>query len=167
MSSILTRLNKTQLVKASVLTLTPFLLMLKTGEWLGSISAYYHSAAHDDFIILLVISALMYADDGIYRKNFWNITIGLSLIGVAYFDLVNHKTLHYIFAGYFFIGTCLSMIIDSSKKQRPYKIAVCVFILIVMCSHFIFDLFSLLVAEWIATIPMSLHFIGESSGKID
>jgi hypothetical protein len=165
--SILDRFYKLQIGKAAVLLLIPLVLNLKSGEWLSSISAYYYSNARDEFVILLTLAGLLYANDGILKSKWWNISIGASLIGVAYFPHLDYSFLHYLFAGYFFLGTSFSMIFFSSKKQRNYKILVTVFILLFMALHFFFNVFSLLVAEWLCMIPMALHFIGESTGKID
>lgn len=161
------KLNKLQISKAFLLVLIPILLKIKTGEWLDSISAYYYSPAKDDFIILLIIAGLLYSNDGLLKSKWWNVSIGVSLIGVAYFPHIDYYFLHYLFASYFFLGTSLSMVIFSSKEQRIYKIIVAIIIVLVMCSHFFLGLFSLLVAEWVCMVPMALHFIGESTGKID
>lgn len=159
--------SKLQIGKAFLLLLIPFILQIKSGEWLPSISAYYYSDARDEFVILLTLAGLLYANDGILKNKWWNISIGASLIGVAYFPHIDYNILHYLFAGYFFLGTSFSMVLFSSKDQRKYKVLVTILIILFMCLHFIFDLFSLLVAEWLCMIPMSLHFIGESTGKID
>lgn len=161
------RFEKLQVIKALVLILIPFILKLKTGKWLSSISSYYYSSAHDDFVLLLTLAGLLYANDGILRNKWWNISIGASLIGVAYFPHLEYAVLHYLLAAYFFVGTCITMVVFSSKQQRKYKIIVAAIIITVMAAHFFTGIVSLLTAEWLCMFPMALHFIGESTGKID
>ena len=59
------------------------------------------------------------------------------------------------------------MIIFSSAAQREIKIVAAVFIALAILGHFVGDLYSLLVAEWIGMLPMAVHFAGESLNKID
>ncbi|WP_271407419.1 DUF7103 family protein, partial [Tenacibaculum soleae] len=74
---------------------------------------------------------------------------------------------HYLFAIIFFAGSVFVMIFYSSKKQRIYKVIAGIIVVLAMLGTFLFNWYSLLIAEWIGLLPICVHFIGETLNKID
>lgn len=157
-----------KMIKAIFLLGIPLFLIIATGEVRPSISNYAYSDFPSFFVVLLTIAGTLFFDDGyIERKRFFNMVLGGALIGVALTPHFDFPVLHYSFAGLFFLGSEFNMIYFSSKKQRKYKILASIFIMFGLSGHFFFNWYSLLYAEWIGMLPISLHYIGESLGKID
>lgn len=156
------------MIKAIFLFGIPLFLILFTGEVRPSISNYAYSSISELFVMLLTISGILFFDDGYtIRSRYFNMILGGSLMGVALTPHCDWPVLHYSFASLFFLGSQFNMIYYSSRKQRKYKILASIFIMFGLSGHFIFNLFSLFWAEWIGILPITLHYIGESLGKID
>jgi len=154
--------------KAFLLQLiVPILVICNSGVWLNSISAYanYTPLA---FGALLTTAALLFFEDGfVHRERRHNITIGLALFFIMILNHSDYPITHYIFAIYFFVGSQVFMIWKSSKEQRWWKVLISVGVNIAGVLCFIFNLFSILTFEWIAMLPMSVHFAGETKNKIN
>ena len=165
----LSNFGKLLYTQAIVFLFIPLILILvNDGVVLKSISAYAKYTPMT-FSSLLSLASAIFIYDGIleHKSRWYNIYIGLSLLGVVYFDMYNHFIIHYIFAGIFFLGSLFNMVYFSSKKQRFIKLLVAFIVLLGMSGHYIFNLYSLFWAEWFAMIPMSIHYILELTNKID
>ena len=157
-----------KIIQAFGFLLIPLILIILTGEVRSSISNYAYSSSNNSFVMMLTLAGALFVYDGyVERKRYYNMILGISLIGVALTPHLDYYYLHYSFAGIFFLGSVATMIIYSSKKQRPFKILAGAFILISMILFFVFNIYSLFWAEWIGMIPISLHYVGEALGKID
>lgn len=162
------KFTEIKIIQGFAFILIPLFLYFLTGEIRGSISDYAYSTAVMSFSVMLTLAGALFFYDGyVERKRFYNMIIGAALIGVVLTPHLEYAILHYIFASIFFIGSVFSMIYFSSKKQRPIKIVVGSVIILALLMYFIFNIFSLFWAEWIGMIPICLHYIGESLGKVD
>lgn len=166
-NKFLKRFRKIETLEASFLILIPLVLIGFSGEVRDSISDYVYSDARDLFVGLLYFSAAMFIYNGAVNGKWYNIALGISLIGIAMTPHLENGFLHYSFASVFFLGSIAVMIIYSSASQRIYKVFAGIFILTAMALHFLFGVCSLLAAEWIGLFPISLHFILETNNKID
>jgi len=165
-SNLKNKINSIYIYNAIVLFFIPLILIAFSGEYRSSISNYAYSDVNNLFVLLLTIAGTLFINNGITSNKFYNIILGASLYGVALTPHQDFPFLHYLFAGIFFLGSVFVMIYYSSQKQRKYKIIAGVFINIAMVLP-IFNIYNLLVAEWIALLPICLHFVGESLNKID
>jgi len=153
--------------KSLFFLLIPFILIWVEGQQLPSISEYYHYQGAL-FGLLLGSVALLFFDTGFNNRNRWfEMTIGASMIGVVLFNNHDYHVLHYGFAGYFFLGCIFNMICFSSGRYRALMISIGVFILLSMVGGIILDWYSTLWMEFIGMVPISIHKILETIGKID
>lgn len=100
----------------------------------------------------------------------YNIVFGVALLGLLYFDHINHKIVHYIFAVLFFVGCALAMILTKETKLKRFGDILGVLTLFSLGVHFVLEYFSeegqnpytLLFAEWAGLILIAIYFIAES-----
>ena len=162
------RLTKLHVILAIILLFTPLVLILATGEVRSSISNYAYSSMNHLFATLLTIAGTMFIFNGTaYNTRWYNIVLGLSLIGVALTPHYDFPILHYTFAVIFFLGSVVVMIVFSSKEQKPLKVYFGSLIIIGLLGHFWCNFYSLFWAEWIGMLPITIHYLGESTGKLD
>lgn len=167
MINLTNRLKRIEVTLSLLLLFIPLLLIVITGEQRSSISDYVYSGNGMLFAILLSIAAVMFLYNGWLSKKWYNIVLGLSLIGVIATPHLNYPIIHYVFAGLFFLGSIVVMILFSSGHQRKYKIIAGMIIVLGLIGHFFLNIYSLLYGEWIGMLPICIHFIGESLNKID
>lgn len=161
------KITDLKVIKAFSFLSIPLILWFSKGELLPSISDYAYT---NPLLlgVLLTMAGMVFFDDGyIDRDRYYNMIIGGSLIVVALTPYKEYPVIHFLFAGIFFLGSSFVMITYSSVKQRLVKIIIGLFLLIGLLGHFVFNLYSLFFAEWIAMIPISVHYAGESIGKFD
>jgi len=162
------RITKLEVLLAVFLLLLPLILILVNGEIRPSISNYAYAKHEDSLVAFLTIAGCLFLYNGtIYGKKWYNIVLGCSLFGVALTPHLDYPVLHYSFAGLFFLGSVATMIIFSSPAQRELKIVLGTLIVLALLNYYITEMYSLLVAEWIGILPISIHFIGESLKKFD
>lgn len=162
------RITKLEVILAVFLLFIPLVLIAVNGEIRESISDYAYANHNYFFVLLLAVAGCLFLYNGtIYGKKWYNIALGLSLFAVAVTPHQDYPVLHYLSAGIFFFGSMATMIIFSSAAQRELKIVLGTLIVIALSGHYFFNLYSLLYAEWIGLLPISIHFIGESVRKFD
>lgn len=162
------RIIKLEIILATLLLFIPLILIIATGELRSSISNYAYSEMNYLFATLLTIAGTMFIFNGTaYNSRWYNIILGCSLIGVGLTPHLDYSIIHYTFASLFFLGSVAVMIGFSSAKQRPLKAYLGSMIILGMIGHFAFNLYSLLWAEWIGILPICIHYMGESTGKLD
>ena len=162
------RITKLDIILSVLLLFVPLILIVLNGEVRTSISDYAYSKYNYVFVMLLTIAGMMFIFNGSsYKEKWYNIVLGLSLMGVAITPHKDFSTLHYIFASMFFLGSVATMVIYSSSKQRWFKMIAGFIVILVLLIHFIFKSYTLFYAEWIGILPITIHFIGETTGKID
>ena len=153
---------------APLLLFMPIILIgFDYGNIRSSLSDYVYMKHNQVFYFLMFLAATMFSNNGALWVKNYNIVLGALLAGVALTPYLEYPIPHYIFAAGFFLGSVIVMILFSSKSQRIYKIYAGVFIVLGMWGHFIMNWYSLFYAEWLGMLPICIHFIGESKGKIN
>ena len=174
---------------AAFCVLIPFILWLTDGSFphsfRPSISQYALMKNNYVFGMLLSIAATLFIFNGaVYFNNkkymhisengqWYNVILGLSLIGVVCFPCCNccldpckqhiaHyctcRIMHFVFAGMFFIGN--AFVTAFFHKDKDKIISIILALLTIAALPFaIFNVISLLAAEWISLIVVSIHFI--------
>jgi hypothetical protein len=122
--------------------------------------------------------ALLFIYDGVQhlQERWYNIIQGVLLTIVVLFRYEDSTTImgtyisfyyiHYVAAVLFFLGSLFEMVYFSNKAERTWKIIIAVAVLIGMSGCFIFNKYTILVAEWIGILQMSIHTYLEQKGKI-
>ena len=171
MSTILSRLQlrimKFEVIIASMLIFLPLILIFIDGKLRPSISNYYYMDSNHWFVSLLTIASLLFVVNGVVNnKKSHNILLGSFLWLVAMTPHLETPIIHTLSAGIFFLGSVFVMIYYSNKEQRGLMCAFGSLTILGLLGHFILNAYSLFWAEWIGLLPISIHFIGESLGKI-
>lgn len=153
---------------AILLNFVPLILFWSDGSWRNSISDYAYSRFSYVFCLLLTLAGATFLFNGFFFKRHWyNIILGSALFGVVLTPHNDFNTLHYVFAAIFFLGSVLAIQFSSDKRFRATKTAFSAVISVGLLAHFMLGWYSLLVAEWIAILPISLHFILKSIRNYD
>lgn len=167
-NNLLKRLTTFETILSAFLFFMPLILILVNKEVRPSISNFAYSEHNQFFVVLLSLAGVMFIYNALLNEQRnYNYFLGFSIIGVAMTPHLHYPIMHYGFAIIFFIGSVFAMVVYSSTKQRFYKIIAGLLIILAIIFHYAFNVFSLLVAEWIGLLPICLHFIGESNNKID
>ena len=177
---------KVETVIAFICILIPWILCAIDGGLRDSISAYVNMNESQYFGLLLTMASMMFIFNGaLYfgvedsvetktyisqcnynkpRKGKWyNLILGIALMGVVIFDFKNQKILHYTFAVIFFVGSALVMFFihdpDDIWKSRILAIGS---LLCLGISVFDENILSLFWSETIALTIIGIHYILES-----
>ena len=162
------RLKKLELIKAIVLFFLPIILIIVNKEMRPSISDYAYSVHNGVFYTLMSLSGTLYIYNGVINRSKWyNIVLGLALIGIGLTPHLDYPFWHYLFACVYFTGSIIVIPIFTSNKQRKLKLILSLLITISLLGFVVFDWYSLFIAEWLALTVICFHFIGESIGKFD
>ena len=181
-----------EIAMAAFLVMTPLLLRLADpiGKFRDSISAYIRMDNSHYFGIYLTMAAMLFLINGfaffkkgsingeyLYDKHgrWYNVILGFSLLGVAFvpYDLKGWCILHFIFAGIFFLGSAIAIVIFTSNRHRKWGWIMLLVILFALLLHFgpkygiIFpkgkEILSLLFAEWIGMGVIAVNYILETN----
>ena len=156
------RLIKLEMILSSLLFFIPLILFLIDGELRPSISNYAYMDDNHFFVALLVVAGSMFITNGsLWNRQFYNIILGVALVGVACTPHLDIPVWHYIFASVFFVGSLSIMIINRSFT----RLVMAILIVVGMSGHFLFGFYSLLWAEWIGILPITVHFTLKSLSK--
>lgn len=148
---------------AILLNFVPLILFWTDGSWRSSISDYAYSRFSYIFCLLLTLAGSTFLFNGFFFKRHWyNIILGASLFGIVLTPHNEFGTLHYVFASVFFVGSVLAIQLSSNQNFRLSKNLFSGVISLALLAHFVLGWYSLLVAEWIAILPISVHFISKS-----
>ncbi len=152
----------------------PLILWMTDGAmphpFLPSISKYVYMDHSYVFGMLLSIAAMLFIFNGaVYFKNeqymhiskhgqWYNVVLGLSMIGVICFPCNDYKILHAVFAVIFFGGNAFVTFKFRKDKDKTIStilafLTVASFLLCIINKNY------LLVAEWISLTVISIHFI--------
>lgn len=168
MSNFRSRTFKYEIWIVALLLFMPLLLMaFDGGNIRPSISDYVYMEHNQVFYFLLFLAASMFGNNGALWVKNYNILLGMALAGIALTPYLQFPVIHYAFATMFFVGSVFVMVFYSSSKQRKYKIYAGILIIVVIAGSIFGDLYSLLIAEWLGIVPISIHFLGESKGVVD
>ena len=154
-------IKRLELTVALILVFTPLILkLLEDVAYRPSISNYAYSSINYVFVFLLTLAGSLFLWNSIgYKRHWYNSFLGVSLFGVALTPHLDFPVAHYAFAGCFFISSILSISLSSNVAFKNFKYIASFIIALALILHFAFNLFSLLVAEWLGIIPITLHFI--------
>ena len=109
----------------------------------SSISNYVYMDRSYIFGMLLCIAGMLFIFNGaVYFRNdnkfkinkhgkWYNVILGVSLLGVILFPHLEYTTPHYVFAGIFFLGSAVFIGIFHQKKDR--KISITLFLSHAFC----------------------------------
>ena len=152
----------------------PLILWLTDGglphSFRRSISNYAYMGHSYVFGMLLCIAAMLFIFNGaVYYKNepsmniswhgqWYNVVLGLALIGTICFPHEEHPIEHYIFAAIFFVGNALVTGIFYKDKDKVASIIMAILTVLTIPLAFI-NVISILVAEWISLCVIAIHFI--------
>lgn len=105
-----------------------------------------------------------YREGGIKRHGRWyNIVLGLALLGVAMFPCNDNPNLHYFFAILFFGGSAIVIAFFNDKRHRTISIIIAILVIIpYLILYLINTKLTLFWAEWISLFVISVHYILES-----
>jgi len=153
-------------------------------DWLGfrlSISDYAYSTNSYLFGMLLCIAAMLFVFNGaLYFKKqhylslnnkgkWYNVILGISLLGVICCPHRDWQILHYLFACIFFIGNAIVISLFHSKRDKIKRITMgilTVAFLIISFSDDHYNIlnghFTLFWGEWLSLSVIGLHVILES-----
>ena len=135
-----------------------------------SISNYVYMDHSYVFGMLLCIAAMLFIFNGaIYYKSephmhiswhgqWYNVVLGLSLIGVICFPHLEHSVVHYFFAALFFVGNAVVTLLFHKDKYKKISILLGILTLAALPLAFT-NMISLLAAEWISLSVIGVHFI--------
>jgi hypothetical membrane protein len=160
----------------------PLILWLTDGgiphSFRRSISNYAYMSHSYVFGMLLCIAAMLFIFNGaVYYKNeptmniswhgqWYNVVLGLALIGTICFPHQEHPIEHYIFAAIFFVGNALVTGIFYKDKDKVASIIMAILTVLTIPLAFFMNVISILVAEWISLCVIAIHFI-LSTKKMD
>lgn len=144
---------------------TPFILVLLDGLRL-SLSDYAYSKYSYIYVSYLTISGLLLVYDGLISHRTYNCLLGVLLFGVSYTPWRDYGFAHFSFAISFLLLSVFFMV-KYSKKHTNIKIMLSVVIFLTILSHYILNLVSLYVAEYLIIIPTYLHYLAEKFNKTD
>lgn len=158
------RTKTLELSIAIILNFVPLILhLVDGGSWRISISDYAYSAYAYVFVFFITLSGSLFLFNGVgFNRHWYNIILGVALLGVSLTPCRDYPIIHYVFASIFFLGSVLAIQLSSDKRFRVQKSIITIPIVVALSLHFFFGWYSLLVAEWISVVPISVHFILKS-----
>lgn len=177
-----------RIISGVCITIPVFLRLADVGAtgWRSSISDYVYMYNSQVFGMMLCMASMLFIFNGavffknqekydLSRKGKWyNIALGLSLLGVIIFPYKQYGIPHFAFAGLFFAGNAFVTVAAARhKKHLVLRWIMGVFTAIFLVLFFVNDYFkldlswlrwlSLFWAEWLSLTVIGIHFILESS----
>ena len=161
---------------ASVLILIPVILKLYDKDcphFRYSISKYAYMSNSYIYGMLMCMAAMLLIFNGaVYFKSeadlqldktgkWYNVVLGVSLIGVILFPPVKHHIVHLIFGAIFFMGNAF-VIAFFQKKNRIVGVTLAILTVVAFILSLALCLFTLLWAEWISLATIGIHLILET-----
>lgn len=159
---------------AAFCILIPLILWFNDGginhPFRPSISQYVYMPHSYVFGMLLSIAAMLFIFNGaVYFKNvnalnisihgqWYNVVLGLSLIGVICFPCNEYPIPHYTFAIIFFVGNALVTGIFYKDQYKVFSIILAVLTVIAL-PFALLGYISILAGEWISLTVIAIHFI--------
>jgi hypothetical protein len=164
----LAHLVKLEVIVTTVCFFVP-LILLYGDDWIvrEHISAYYAMTEAQYFYFPLTVAAMLFVVNGVVKEKHWyNVGLGLALAGVVFFNHSDHSVIHNVSAGAFFIGNGVVFATFTPKKELWFKLILSFTMLVGLAGHFVFDWYSLFVAETLSLWVIAFHFILEAKGLI-
>lgn len=176
---------------AIISILIPLILIIadKGHSVRNSISAYVDMENSHVFGALITIAAMMFIFNGfLFIRNFkssmdekghsrwYNIVLGMALLGVVFFHFEEMPILHYFSAGVFFYGSAIVIAFFNCKKFHKISWFIALLsvsgLTICFINKFLdIDIpytswLSIFIAEWISLGVIAIHYILESLGVV-
>ncbi|MFC1660111.1 hypothetical protein ACFL3S_01420 [Gemmatimonadota bacterium] len=164
----LAHLVKLEVVVTTICIFIP-LILLYGDDWTfrEHISGYYAMSKPQYFYFPLTVAAMLFVVNGVVREKHWyNVGLGLSLAVLIFFNHVDHHLTHNLGAGAFFLGNAFVFATFTPKKELWFKVALASLMMVGLAGHFLFDWYSLFVAETLSLWVIAVHFILEAKGLI-
>ena len=131
------------------------------------ISGYYAMEKAQYFYFPLTVAAMLFVVDGVVKEKHWyNIGLGLAVAGLVWFNHIDHFLIHNISAGMFFIGNAIVFVIFTPRNELSFKVVLSSIMIVGLAGHFLFDWYSLFVAETLSLWVIATHFFLEAKGLI-
>jgi len=164
-----------------------FLITADNGVVRISISDYVYMLNSQVFGLLFGVAAMLFIVNGvIYIKTsglreckkqgkWYNIVLGVSLLGVVLFPHLEFPLIHYFFAIIFFAGSAVVIALFNDKPHRKISRWIAVIsisgLLIFLFNTYAFVIpgtnwLTLFIAEWISLAVIASHYILESLGEL-
>jgi len=158
----------------------PILLKLADAGYVGfrpSISNYVYMKDSYLFGMLLCMAAMLFIfnatvyykhEDNYYLNKhgkWYNVVLGVALLGVILFPCLQYSAIHYTFAGLFFIGNASVMAFFHRREDRVISIILSSLVIITLGLHYL-GLVSLLIGEWLSLSVIGIHFLLQAAGTI-
>ncbi len=155
----------------------PVFLRLADGGypgWRPSISDYVSMNRSYIFGMLLCMAAMLFIYNGaVYFRNetsfglkragkWYNVILGLCLLGIILLPNYEYATVHYFFSGIFFGGNAVVIGLFHNEKDRVISIVLAVLTVAALVLHYTVHWPSLLFAEWFSLAVIAAHFIMQS-----
>ncbi len=165
----LAELVKLEVVVSVICCFVPFLLIIGDGGTIRQhISGYYDMGKAQYFYFPLTVAAMLFVVNGLVKEKHWyNVALGSALAIVVLFNHFDHKVIHNIAAGTFFIGNALVFIVFTPRKELWFKIALAILMLVGLAGHFVFNWYTLFWAETVSLWIIAAHFVLEALGLIE
>ncbi|TCI94384.1 DUF7103 family protein [Tenacibaculum sp. M341] len=183
MLSKLTHFAKLERIIATVCIFMPLLLKWADDNepFRESISDYVYMFNGHIYGLLLTLASMLFVFNGtVYiKKNkrlphskrhgkWYNIVLGLALLGILLFPHREYTIIHYSFAALFFGGSALVIGIFNDRRHRAISIVIAAVSILGLILYLIDEsIISLFWAEWISLFVIAIHYILESKGILD
>jgi len=140
-----------------------------------SLSDYVYMSDSYIYGMLLCMAAMLFVFNGaVYFRNssvlglqragsWYNVILGVSLLGIILFPDHQYVIVHYFFAGVFFLGNAVVIGLFHNARDRVISIVLAVVTVVAIALHYI-GVWSLLVGEWVSLAVIAAHFIMQSRG---
>lgn len=142
-----------------------------------SISDYVYMSDSYIYGMLLCMAAMLFIFNGaVYFRNevvfnlpragkWYNVILGVSLLGVILFPHRQYVVIHYFFGGLFFLGNAVVTALFCYVRDRVLSIVLAVLTVAAVGLHYA-GVWSLLVGEWISLTVIAVHFIMQARGPL-
>jgi hypothetical protein len=142
-----------------------------------SISDYVYMSDSYIYGMLLCMAAMLFVFNGaVYFRNssalglqragsWYNVILGVSLLGIILFPDHQYVIVHYFFAGVFFLGNAVVIGFFHNTRDRVISIVLAVVTVAAIALHYI-GVWSLLVGEWVSLAVIAAHFIMQARGPL-
>ena len=134
-----------------------------------SISHYYSMSENQLFYVPLAIAAMLFIVNGITKQSHhYNLVLGIALLGVILFNLIDFSGVHRVFAISFFVGNVIVMwwFSDLGVSTTKFRGWFVVLIAAVLAAWAVFDGFTLFWAEQMSLLVIAAHFWLDSKESV-
>ena len=158
-------------VLAVLCALSPLVMVfIDTGSLRPSISDYYAMGQNQWFYVPLAIAAMLFVVNGVTKHGHrYNVVLGVALLGVIMFNLIDFQALHNIFAVLFFAGNVVVMwwFSDLGDNTRTFRKWFIVPLVAVGLAFVFVDGFTLWWAEQLSLVVIAAHFWLDSLDNVE